>query len=77
MKVFSKAKKWQPTSREEIRAFVGLLLNMGLVYKATTESYFCKKYFSQQMTISRLKLQSTRWTQRRPQQAASAVQLSE
>jgi len=54
MKAFSKAKKWQPTSREEMRAFVGLLLNMGLVRKATIESYFCEKYFSQQSPLKGL-----------------------
>ena len=62
MKAFSKATKWQLTSREEMRAFVGLLLNTRLVCKATTELWFCEKYFSQQtsgfkiMSLDRFKL---------------------
>jgi len=45
-----------------MRAFVGLLLNTGLVCKATTELWFCEKYFSQQtsgfkiMSLDRFKL---------------------
>jgi len=45
-----------------MRAFVGLLLNMGLVRKPTIDSYFCEKYFSQQtpgfkiMSLDRFKL---------------------
>jgi len=62
MKAFAKARKWEPTSREEMRAFVGLLLNIGLVCKPTIDSYFCEKYFSQQtpgfkiMSLDRFKL---------------------
>lgn len=61
-KPFSKVRAWRAVEKDEMHAFIGMLLNMGLVRKPSIESYFWESYFSQQtpgfkvMSLDRFKL---------------------
>ena len=37
---YSKMHQWKPCTNEQMKAFIGLIINMGLMKKPTTESYF-------------------------------------